>query len=74
MDFITKIESAAQQLHEETIKSNLTKSELNALKPIKNEPDIIILPADKGNATVILDKTPMIQKSKKHLMMANTHG
>ena len=35
--------------------SNLTKAELTAVKTLRNDDSIIILPADKGNATVVLN-------------------
>ena len=35
---------------------NLTKDELHALKRLKNDKDIVILPADKGRVTVVMDK------------------
>ena len=35
---------------------NLTKDELHALKRLKNDRDIVILPADKGRVTVVMDK------------------
>ena len=37
--------------------SNLTKDEQHALKRLKNDKDIVILPADKGRVTVVMDKT-----------------
>ena len=37
--------------------SNLTKDEQHALKRLKNDEDIVILPADKERVTVIMDKT-----------------
>ncbi|KAJ8917059.1 hypothetical protein NQ315_012978 [Exocentrus adspersus] len=37
------------------IKSNISKEEMLALKELKNDKDIKILPADKGNATVIMN-------------------
>ena len=37
--------------------SNLTKDEQHALKRLKNNKDIVILPADKGRVTVVMDKT-----------------
>ena len=37
-------------------KLNLTRDEHNALKQLSKDEDIIILPADKGNATVVMDK------------------
>ena len=36
--------------------SNLTKDERQALKRLKNDEDIVILPADKGRVTVVKDK------------------
>ena len=37
--------------------NNLTKDEQQALKRLKNGNDIVILPADKGHVTVVMDKT-----------------
>lgn len=37
--------------------SNLTKDEQQALKQLKNDKDIVILPADKGRVTVVMNKT-----------------
>ena len=36
--------------------SNITREEGQAIRTLKNDPELIILPADKGNATVILDR------------------
>ncbi len=36
--------------------SNLSRNELKALKKLKKEDSIVILPADKGRATVVMDK------------------
>ena len=37
--------------------NNLTKDERQALKRLRNDDDIVILPADKGRVTVVMDKT-----------------
>ena len=37
--------------------NNLTKDEQQALKRLKNDNDIVMLPADKGRVTVVMDKT-----------------
>ena len=37
-------------------KSNITKGQMRALEKRLEDKDIAILPADKGNATVVLDK------------------
>ena len=36
--------------------SNISMAESQALKVLRNNADIVILPADKGRATVVLDK------------------
>ena len=42
--------------------SNLTKDELQALKRLKTDENIVILPADKGRVTVVMDKTDYYDK------------
>ena len=42
---------------------NTTKKERDALHSLSNDEDIVILPADKGKATVILDKEEYEQKA-----------
>ena len=37
--------------------SNFTREEHRALKRLQNDEDIVILPADKGRITVVMDKT-----------------
>ena len=41
---------------------NLTKDELHAIKRLKNDKDIIILPVDKGCVTVVMDKMDYTDK------------
>ena len=44
---------------------NLTKDELHALRGLRNDKDIVILPADKGRVTVVtvvMDKKDYIDK------------
>ena len=41
---------------------NLTKEELHALKRLKNDKDVVILPADKGRVTVVMDKKDYTDK------------
>ena len=45
-------------------KSNLSYAQRAALKDLRNDDGIVILPADKGNATVILDKDEYSKKMK----------
>ena len=42
--------------------NNLTKDEQQALKRLKNENNIVKLPADKGRVTVVMDKTDYFDK------------
>src|SRR5579859_3284631 len=42
--------------------SNITRSEAQALKQLKKDDSIKILPADKGNATVVMDSSEYDQK------------
>ena len=44
--------------------SNLTKDEQHALKRLRNDKDIVILPDDKGRVTVVMDKTDYHDKMK----------
>ncbi|XP_050516295.1 uncharacterized protein LOC126891156 [Diabrotica virgifera virgifera] len=41
---------------------NISQSERKALKELQANPDLVILPADKGNATVILNTSSYIDK------------
>ena len=55
--------------HTTAKKSNLTGGEQNALSKLKNDDTIIIKEADKGGATVIMDKT--FYRAKVHEMLAD---
>ncbi|BHF74036.1 hypothetical protein SprV_0401712000 [Sparganum proliferum] len=41
----------------------ITKAEQSALKALRNDASIVILPTDKGRSTVVLDKAEYIQKA-----------
>lgn len=43
---------------------NLQKDERAALKVLKEEENILVLPADKGNATVVMDTAEYHEKMK----------
>ena len=51
-------------------KSNITKDERQAIKELNKNESIIILPADKGRATVVLDKYDY--EKKVHSMLGDT--
>nr|VZI04213.1 unnamed protein product [Spirometra erinaceieuropaei] len=42
----------------------LSKVERNALRELKADKDLVIVPADKGRATVVLDRTNYLKKAK----------
>ncbi|BHF72299.1 hypothetical protein SprV_0401536300 [Sparganum proliferum] len=42
----------------------LSKVERDALRELKADKDLVIVPADKGRTTVVLDKTDYLQKAK----------
>ena len=52
----------------------LSKQESTALRSLKNDSDIIILPADKGRVTVVLNKTDYIEKAMALLRDSNTYS
>ncbi|KAJ8919390.1 hypothetical protein NQ315_016483 [Exocentrus adspersus] len=54
------------------IKSNISKEEMLALKELKNDKDIKILPADKGNATVIMNTGDYNSKISNLITEGNT--
>jgi hypothetical protein len=46
---------------------NLTQAERSALRDIQERDDIIINPADKGSAVVVMDKTTDLQEAERQL-------
>ena len=53
--------------------SNLTKNERDAIQSLKKNNDIVILPADKGKCTVVMDKEEYIQKMETKLSDIDTY-
>ena len=51
---------------------NLTKDELHALRGLRSDKDIVILPADKGPVPVVMDKKDYTGKMDS-LVMRNRH-
>ena len=64
----TKILRAAQPP-----KSNISKGERAALTALQKDENIIVLPADKGRATVVMDKLAYHQKAQDLLKDTNTY-
>ena len=53
--------------------SRLNKEETRALNNLKKDDTIIILPADKGRKTVVMNKTDYINKATAILNDTNTY-
>ena len=56
-----------RQKYKQPRKKNLTKEEYKAIKSLKNNRNIIIKPADKGSAVVILDREYYINEGQRQL-------
>ncbi|XP_015124857.1 uncharacterized protein LOC107046694 [Diachasma alloeum] len=54
-------------------KQNITREERSALLSLKKNDNIVILPADKGNATVVMDKEAYSDKIKAMLTNSNIY-
>jgi len=74
--------SQADSLRSEVVKivskskppsSNISKAEREAIKSLKKDDSIVILPADKGRTTVILNKQDYHNKVKALLEDTNTY-
>ena len=67
----TMFYSIEQDLHRlkfrQPKKKNLTQEEYKSIKSLKTNPDIIIKPADKGSAIVILNKDNHIAEGERQL-------
>ena len=53
--------------------TDLPKTERQTLKTLRNDPKIIILPADKGRTTVVMDKTDYSNETRKLLQDEKTY-
>ena len=67
LDTIEKINSDLSTLKAPYHQNNLKYEEIKALKNIRQIPDIIIKPADKGSATVIMDRQNYINEGYRQL-------
>ena len=54
-------------LQHDILEENLSKKELESLKNLGKNPDIIIQKSDKGNSVVILDKKVYLKKMNEML-------
>ncbi len=65
-----KTVNGRQQLLLRNFEDNLTLLERTALTELKNNSDIIIKPADKGSATVIMDRVAYVTEARRQLSNA----
>ena len=56
-----------RQKYREPRNKNLTEEEYKTVKSLKNDQDIIIKPADKGSAIVMLNKQSYINEGQRQL-------
>ena len=67
--------SIEQDLHRqkyiEARKKNLTKEEYKSIRSLKHNKEMIIKPADKGSAIVIMDKYHTLERDKNNLTIHN---
>ena len=59
--------SSHRRLKHNVLEENLSKKELESLKNLSKNPDIVIQKSDKGNSVVILDKKVYLKKIKEIL-------
>ena len=62
------------QKHQRTPASNVTRGERSAIKELRKDDSILILPADKGRATVIIDVTSYEEKALSLLQDDNVYA
>ena len=67
LETIKIINSDLENMEIPTQSNNLSKMEISALKDLRNNPHIVIKPADKGSATVIMDKDNYISEGYRQL-------
>ncbi len=72
-DILKEIETLEKESSKIKLKngpSNLSKQEKLAIRSLKADKNIIIKPADKGSATVIMDKNEYIREANRQLSNA----
>ena len=55
-NYLQTLENTVNNIQEKRVRSNLTQEETEALDTLRRNQDIVIFPADKGGALVILEK------------------
>ncbi|XP_037528652.1 uncharacterized protein LOC119405898 [Rhipicephalus sanguineus] len=65
----TRVVNVLSKLRTQPTVAPLSQQERDAVKRLRENHDIVILPADKGNASVLLDKSKYIEKM--HLLLSD---
>lgn len=55
-------------------KENVTAEEKKAMKELQEDQSIVIVPADKGRVTVVMDKDEYVRKNTSHLSDEDTYA
>ncbi|MFW5444372.1 MAG: hypothetical protein ACKE51_08715, partial [Methylococcaceae bacterium] len=66
-----KITSAYQNIQNH--QNNFSTEQFRAVKLLKNDPSIVILPADKGRTTVVMDKVDYTDRLESMLSDSSTY-
>ena len=71
LETIEKINSDINNLPVPKEHKNLSEFEVQTLRDLRNNPDIVIKPADKGKSTVILSREAYIKEGERQLSDPN---
>ena len=66
-NYLQTLNNTIQGMDGKKVRSNLTEDEKDALESLRKNTSIVIFPADKGGALVILNRSSYIQTAKEHL-------
>ncbi|BHF57191.1 hypothetical protein SprV_0100013200 [Sparganum proliferum] len=67
VNLVATVESILKQTEGSDETKHLVRAEQDALKKLRADTSIVVLPADKGRSTVVLDKTDYIRKANSLL-------
>ncbi len=65
--YLQRIEKDIKELEPTSFFQNMTRAEIQALRELAADPDIVIKNADKGSGIVIKDRDKYISDGKEHL-------
>ena len=71
--FLEKVCSNIKQIDLNRHVDNLSANERHALRDLRNNPNIVIKPADKGSAVVVLDRAAYVQEGLRQLNNRNAY-